>query len=296
MAFQATVIPVMIASPGDVTDYRKEARGVLHEWNYIHAATEGVVLMPVGWETHSSPELGATAQGLINERVLKNCDLLIGIFWTRLGTPTGNEVSGSVEEIKRHVIAGKPAMIYFSNQPLEPNKVDHAQYAALTEFKAWCQNQGLIEFVGSPADLKEKLRQQVSIAIRENPYLSSLLRQVRNQDDPRQGAATLSEAEALAKVLKKLSPEAKELLRFAAADPNGQIYAVTTVMGRLVQVGGKQFGEAGDARAMAKWDRAIELLEDHGLLSSQQGGDSSGGVLRLKDRGFQLGDMLKASK
>ena len=44
--------------------------------------------MPVGWETHSSPDLGAPAQEQINERILEHCDLLIAVFWTRLGTPT----------------------------------------------------------------------------------------------------------------------------------------------------------------------------------------------------------------
>jgi hypothetical protein len=33
----------------------------------------GVLLHPVGWETHSSPDLSAPAQELINDRVLKDC-------------------------------------------------------------------------------------------------------------------------------------------------------------------------------------------------------------------------------
>jgi hypothetical protein len=48
MPFIATVLPVMIASPGDVTDYRALARDVLHEWNYIHSSPTNIVLMPVG--------------------------------------------------------------------------------------------------------------------------------------------------------------------------------------------------------------------------------------------------------
>ena len=115
MPFSATVLPVMIASPGDVNEYRSYARDILHEWNYIHSVANSVVLMPFGWETHSSPELGATPQDLINDRILEDCDLLLGIFWTRLGTPTGKASSGTVEEIRRHVQAGKPAMVGSEN-------------------------------------------------------------------------------------------------------------------------------------------------------------------------------------
>src|SRR5713101_1313849 len=103
MPYQATVLPIMIASPGDVLEAREVAREAIHEWNYVNSYSANAVLMPVGWETHSSPELGERPQELINERLLKDCDLLVGVFWTRLGTPTGKSPSGTVEEIQRHL-------------------------------------------------------------------------------------------------------------------------------------------------------------------------------------------------
>ena len=93
----------MIASPGDVADERDIIRSVIHDWNDVNAAATRVMLTPVGWETHAAPELGARPQELVNARVLKDCDLLVGVFWTRLGTPTGKEQSGTVEEINQHV-------------------------------------------------------------------------------------------------------------------------------------------------------------------------------------------------
>ena len=83
MPYQATVIPVMIASPGDVLEERNVTRDVIHEWNYVNSMSTNAVLMPVGLETHSVPELGTRPQQLINEHVLKDCDLLVGIFWAR---------------------------------------------------------------------------------------------------------------------------------------------------------------------------------------------------------------------
>jgi hypothetical protein len=32
--------------------------------------------------------MGDEPQKIINKRILKDADLLVGIFWTRLGTPT----------------------------------------------------------------------------------------------------------------------------------------------------------------------------------------------------------------
>lgn len=139
MAYTATVIPVMIASPGDVFEEREIVRAAIHDWNDVNAATSKVMLAPVGWDTHASPELGSRPQELINSRLLKNCDLLIGVFWTRLGTPSGEADSGTVEEIEKHVAAGKPAMIYFSSRPVAPESIDQVQYAKLSEFRERCK-------------------------------------------------------------------------------------------------------------------------------------------------------------
>ena len=103
MSYQATVIPIMIASPGDVSAEREIATMVIYRWNAIFARANKHVLLPVKWETHSASDLGARAQQQINDRVLKFCDLLVGIFWTRLGTPTGESESGTAEEIKEHL-------------------------------------------------------------------------------------------------------------------------------------------------------------------------------------------------
>ena len=118
MSYKATVLEIMIASPGDVQEERLLTQQIIQEWNYTHSTSRQIVLMPVGWETHSTPLMGRPPQAIINERVLESCDLLIGIFWTRIGTPTTEAVSGTAEEIERHVNAGKPAMIYFSSRPV----------------------------------------------------------------------------------------------------------------------------------------------------------------------------------
>ena len=117
MPFEAIVYKVMIASPSDVIRERKIIREILAEWNTINSESRGIVLLPVGWDTDVSPSMGEHPQKIINKQVLKDCDLLVGVFWTRIGTPTEEYFSGTVEEIEEHLKSGKPAMLYFSNTP-----------------------------------------------------------------------------------------------------------------------------------------------------------------------------------
>ncbi|MBF4232785.1 DUF4062 domain-containing protein, partial [Vibrio anguillarum] len=131
--------------PGDVSSERAIIRDVIYEWNAVHSESRNIVLLPVGWETHSSPEMGGQAQEIINNQVLDRCDLLVGVFWTRIGTPTTEYASGTVEEIEEHIKSAKPAMLYFSSQPVALDTVEPEQYAQLKAFKESCQNRSLYE-------------------------------------------------------------------------------------------------------------------------------------------------------
>ena len=123
MAYQATILNVMIASPNDVSEERQLVRDAIYEWNAIHSKQFGVMLNPVGWETHVAPEMGGRPQEIINKRILEDSDILLGIFWTRLGTETGEYVSGTVEEISRHIASQKLTSIYICDRPIPPSKI-----------------------------------------------------------------------------------------------------------------------------------------------------------------------------
>src|SRR5690554_5440653 len=163
MSYQANVYQVFIASPSDVPRERQLAREIVYEWNSINSFDKKICLLPVGWEHNSSPEMGGRAQDFINKQILENSDLLIGIFWTRVGTPTGDSISGSVEEIENHVKSGRPAMLYFSNTPVRPDSIDQKQYKELQNFKKDCNKKGLVETFESIDDLRTKLTRQLSL-------------------------------------------------------------------------------------------------------------------------------------
>ena len=281
--YTARAIKVMIASPSDVATERQVIRDVIHEWNAVHSEDKGIVLMPVGWDTHSRPGLGERPQALINKQVLAGCDLLVAVFWTRLGSPTGDSPSGTVEEIEEHVKSGKPAMIYFSQAPVRPDSVDDAQYKSLLAFRAECQDRGLVEVYESVLEFREKLARQLA---------QSIIRDFSTgTEDEASGFADSQASRGRDPVVAAMSVEARDLLVQAAKDKNGTIMRLQTMGGLGIQTNGRQFADRGDARSEATWDGALDQLRELNLV---QDVGHKGQVFRVTNDGYQVADRLDA--
>lgn len=166
MAYDARVFRVLIASPGDVVDERDIAVKTIQEWNDLNSPERRIVMLPLRWETHSAPEYGTRPQEVINRLVVDHCDLVIGIFWTRVGTPTGVADSGTLEEIERVANQGKPVMLYFSQVRQDPNNIDLAQLAKLREFRQKVMPKALVESFTSQIEFRDKLAKQLEIQLR----------------------------------------------------------------------------------------------------------------------------------
>ncbi|GLQ92806.1 DUF4062 domain-containing protein [Dyella acidisoli] len=167
MPYSATVFSVLIASPSDVNDERKAIADALHEWNSLNSQVTGHVLLPVMWESHSAPAMGDRPQEIINKQVVRDCDMLIGAFWTRLGSPTGVEESGTVEEIRSFLKQNKPVMLYYSKQQVDLDRIDTAQLEKLKQFKVSIRDKGIQADYSSPQELKQVLLRHVTIVMRD---------------------------------------------------------------------------------------------------------------------------------
>ncbi|HKP76652.1 MAG TPA: hypothetical protein VJT67_14075 [Longimicrobiaceae bacterium] len=276
MTYEATVVQVMIASPSDVPAERMVIRNVLAEWNDLNSQKTGIVLLPVGWETHAVPQLGGRAQEFINRDVLARCDLLVAAFWTKLGSPTGDSPSGTVEEIERHVAAGKPAMVYFSTAPVHLDSVDTEQYQALRQFRSECEGRGLIERYESPTDLHDKLLRQLS-------------RIVDERFSKEQSAEGPPPVLTTSQPTIELSEEAKALLSEAAKDPNGRILYLRVLGGPLLQTNRMQLNESKNPREQAAWESALAELEKHELIHAKT---LKRDYFTLTKRGYEVADVL----
>jgi hypothetical protein len=170
MVFEATVYRVFVASPSDVEDERKLIPEVISAWNSKNSLNENVILLPIMWETNSVPEMGDRAQAIINRQLgIQDCDILIGVFGARLGSDTGVEVSGTVEEIKKFLEADNASrvMLFFSTRVAQSfDELDPDQITKLKDFKNSCRSFGIVGEYDSPYELGEKIRDGLSYRVR----------------------------------------------------------------------------------------------------------------------------------
>jgi len=269
----------MVASPSDVPQERVIVRDVIAEWNAIHAKDRKTVLMPLGWETHATPEMGDRPQAIINGQLLKDADLLIAMFWTRIGSPTGVARSGTVEEIEEHLRAGKPAMIYFSSAPVRPDSIDEGQYSAVKEFKDSLRERGLFEEYESLSDFRTKLARQLA---------QKIISHFPTTSEAANNSTDIDSSGIMPVRIPILGDSARELLIEASKDRQGVIMSLQTLSGSHVQTGGRDFVQGG-ARSEAQWRGAVTELERVGLIEDRAGKNE---VFFVTDEGYRVAELL----
>ena len=158
--FDAHVLKVLIASPSDTAPERDAVERALHGWNSSRAEREQIMLAPWRWETHAVPELGGSAQSIINSQAVDSCDVVLAIFDSKLGTATEAAVSGTAEEIQRAHATNKPVHVWFSTEDL-PRDIQPQELERLNTFKAEMQNAGLLGEYSSPEDLQHEVRKAI---------------------------------------------------------------------------------------------------------------------------------------
>lgn len=150
-ATKVRLLRVFVASPSDVGDERRAVEPVITEINQTIGRRMGLVLDLVRWETDVYPGVASGGpQTVINTQVAaEDCDIVIGIFWRRFGTPTAFAQSGSSYEIERACESAlrrrRPhVMVYFSEQPASPKTIEEIdQWRKVVEFREKIDTLGL---------------------------------------------------------------------------------------------------------------------------------------------------------
>jgi hypothetical protein len=137
----AEIYQIFIASPSDVEEERNLTKSVIDELNKTIASDHNIVLELLRWETDSFPNFGDDPQDVINSQIGQNCDVFVGILWSRFGTPTNRASSGTEEEFLnvfqrwRRDPKSVTIMFYFKDAPIEPSKINLEQISKVIEFK-----------------------------------------------------------------------------------------------------------------------------------------------------------------
>ena len=147
----------MIGSPGDAGAERDAVTKAILQWNAHSGRTMNVYLDPVRWETHATPGLKGRPQGMINEELIPQSDLLIAIFRSRAGSPTGLDVSGTMEEIREFMRQGKYVVVYFYEGEVAIGDIDPEQLKTIRAFQAEIQQHGLTDSYKTVEELAAKV-------------------------------------------------------------------------------------------------------------------------------------------
>jgi hypothetical protein len=293
---QVKVFNVLIASPSDVSAERDAVESAIHEWNANHHAGTGIMLHPVRWETHSYPSIGERPQEILNKQIVKSAHFLIGIFGNRLGTPTGEAPSGTIEEIEEIRRSGRHVALYFSNAPV-PRNTDRTQLEALEKYQRSLEQQGLYFSFGSVEELRSlvtrhlpKIVEEVRAGIRRDATSPSPSNATPIRHSPKPAPRNLRGRGMQHRSDKEMSPKEMELLWEAARSSDGEIFHSSTLDGEGLRANGRQFLEGADARTGSEWLSALRGLEERGFIDALS---EDHDLFHVTGEGYAAGDDLE---
>ncbi len=160
-------LKIVVASPRDVQTERDSLKDVIDELNRGVARYSNISLELWKWETDVYPGFHPQgAQGQVDDALkIEDCDILIGIFWTRFGTPVSSDgKTGTEHEIHTAYEAWKKKqspqiMVYFNQKPYTPKRKEEIeQWGKVFEFKENFPKEGLWAEYDGKRDFEKKIR------------------------------------------------------------------------------------------------------------------------------------------
>jgi hypothetical protein len=292
-----TILNVLISSPSDVSAERDAVESAIQEWNINHHNSTGIMLQPVRWETHAYPAVGDRPQGILNRQIVKSAHFLIGIFGNRVGTPTGEAPSGTIEEIEEIRKSGRHVALYFSNAPV-PRDVDRAQLDALEEYRRSVQQRGLYFTFASVEELRRLVTRHLPKIVNE---VRANMKSGNAADGPRMPSSVAQQPMKQAPTTVRrlvtghltnddLNPKEVELLWNAAKSSDGEIYHSSTLDGEGIHTNERHFLVEADARTASEWLSALRGLENRGFIEPLS---DERDFFKLTGEGYAAADQLE---
>jgi hypothetical protein len=181
VAETVTPVRVFISSPGDLFAERKIVKDVIEELNRSPRYLNRYKLIPYAYEDSTPALAGEEPQVVVDNYLLRpeEANIFVCMLWQRMGTPTQNLVnpetgqpyqSGTEYEFLTAYRAYQQhswplVLLYRCKQPLDPDKLDTAQFERVKAFFARFGTSGDLDgLVGAFRDhteLKETLRRDL---------------------------------------------------------------------------------------------------------------------------------------
>lgn len=269
----ATIMRIVVASPGDVQNERDSIKRVAEELNQGVARDRGLRLEVARWEEEAYPGVHLLGpQGLISAVLrIPESDIVIVIFGRRLGTPVLGTESGTAYELREALEAwkengGRPqVMVYFKTDSGEPvPEAEKEQWERLKEFKdtlpyeifSW-------HYVGD--EFEDLVRGHLTRFLRDNYPIKA----ARNKAPPRR-----SDRNLLSRYLERIAKE--PLVRTALFAGEYQVEPADLLWIILREV---QFQYGDPVRAIRTKEPHLPLSQLEGKLTARDAGSIRNAVL-----------------
>lgn len=167
MANPVTLLRVFLAAPGDIQEELAVVFDAISDWNDLHGPAHSAILKLVRWKKDCAPAAGDRPQAIINQQALDSSDILVGIFWSCFGSPTGVAESGTEEEIRRSVADDRRVMLYFSERAIPTDRVDVAQQRKIHRFKQEFKTKAIYWTYAETEAFRELFRRHLALAVQD---------------------------------------------------------------------------------------------------------------------------------
>lgn len=161
---------LLISHPSDIREEVASIKDLINKYNATQGIIDKINILPLEWGYDVYPEFDKEGKGVqekINNQIVYDSDGVVAIFWHRIGTPTKEHSSGTIEEISHMIKKDKDVLVYFCERRIAPNKIDSEQLNKLEKFKKTYQNQGIYQTYTSLKEFKEKFNHQLGFFINE---------------------------------------------------------------------------------------------------------------------------------
>ncbi|WP_286957684.1 MULTISPECIES: hypothetical protein [Arsenicicoccus] len=166
MAYPTLALHLLISAPGDVpVQDMATIRKTISQWNLNLGRVVALTVLPVSWTEHAVAEFGDRPQAILNDQIVEEADFAVALFYDRLGTPTGEADSGTAEEIKVLVEAGKSVAVLVNasaRPPLGGSALEERK--RLTEYLTDLRKTALVFEYANEGDLISHLNNFLSRA------------------------------------------------------------------------------------------------------------------------------------
>lgn len=277
--FQANVYRVMIGCPSDIREEVQFAKEILFRWTTLHAEHNRTILLPINWATNSYPEQGSHPQKLLNKQLVDKSDLLVGIFGSKIGSPTDTSQSGTIEEIEEHIKKGKPVMLFFRKLN-DTSSASPEDLAKLEAFKNGIKDRCLYREYNQVQDFEPSFINALELFLADN-WLKKVPEAAneKNETNTRQNTIQFSNEEI-------------DVIRKWVESDNNTAFILHVKDGPIYILGDNQYA-VHRGREEAKWKDFFERLQKIGFISYVRTNKQGSPVYELQMMAYDFFDDQK---